>query len=193
MMKMEIKNIHEQFHKMLFNFINKRISNSDDAEDILQEVFIRISTHMHGVTEEQKLKSWIFTVTRNAITDYYRKNARIKRADMRDEMIDDIKETTDVDATKGLDKCLEGLIDRLPVEYRDIIIDSEIKGIKQKDLAGKYDLAYPSVRSRVQRGRSRLKDMLLHCCKIEADSRGNIMEASQVGNCGTDTNCGICD
>jgi RNA polymerase sigma-70 factor (ECF subfamily) len=87
--------------------------------------------------------------------------------------------------TKGLDKCLAGFIHELPDEYREIIIDSDLKGIKQKDLAGKYSLAYPSVRSRVQRGRSRLKEMLLTCCSITADSRGNIIEKSSKNGCGT--------
>ena len=176
---------------MLYNYIAVRVNNSDDAADILQEVFIKISVKINSLADGEKLKSWIFAITRNAIIDYYRKNANSKRTDMTDKIINEVKNENDEDATKGLDKCLKGFIQQLPEEYRDIIIDSEIKGIKQKDLAVKYDLAYPSVRSRVQRGRIRLKEMLLNCCKIEADSRGNILEAASKNNCGND--CGDCD
>jgi RNA polymerase sigma-70 factor (ECF subfamily) len=187
---MEIKSIHNQFHKILFNYISVRVNNSDDAADILQEVFIKIAAKLNSLTDNEKLKSWIFAITRNAIIDYYRKNANSKRADITEKIINEVKAETDIDATKGLDKCLKGFIQKLPEEYRDIIIDSELKGIKQKDLAEKYNLAYPSVRSRVQRGRSRLKEMLLNCCKIEADSRGNILEATSKNNCGDA--CGDC-
>ncbi len=176
---------------MLFSYISVRVNNSDDAADILQEVFIKIAAKLNSLTDNEKLKSWIFAITRNAIIDYYRKNANSKRADITEKIINEVKAETDIDTTKGLDKCLKGFIQKLPEEYRDIIIDSELKGIKQKDLAEKYNLAYPSVRSRVQRGRGRLKEMLLNCCKIEADSRGNILEATSKNNCGND--CGNCD
>ena len=180
---MEIKSIHSEFHKVLFSFISLRVKNRDDAADILQEVFIKIAEKLNTLSDSQKLKSWIFTITRNAIIDYYRKNSNSIRTDITDKIINEMKEETDEDATKGLDKCLKGFIQKLPEEYRDIIIDSEIKGIKQKDLTEKYKLAYPSVRSRVQRGRSRLKEMLLNCCRIEADSRGNIIEAECKTKC----------
>ena len=186
---MEINKIHNQFHNLLRNYIAARVSNSDDADDILQEVFIKISSKLNSLSDGEKLKSWIFAITRNAIIDYYRKNANNK-TDITEKMINEIKPETDFDSTKGLDKCLKGFIQKLPEEYREIIIDSEVKGIKQKDLAEKYNLAYPSVRSRVQRGRSRLKKMLLDCCTIELDSRGNVLEAIPQNPCAED--CGQC-
>lgn len=90
---------------------------------------------------------------------------------------------TDLDTSEGLDCCLIKFIERLPEDYRDIIMDSEIHGIKQKDLTEKYSLAYPSIRSRVQRGRSKLKEMLLDCCSIELDRRGNIMNVTSKKSC----------
>jgi RNA polymerase sigma-70 factor (ECF subfamily) len=183
---MEIKSIHNQFHKILLTYISARVKDREDAADILQEVFIKISTKLNSLADGEKLRSWIFAITRNAIIDYYRSNANSKKAEITEKIVNEVKEENDIDVTKGLDKCLRDFIKLLPEEYRDIIIDSELKGIKQKDLAEKYDLAYPSVRSRVQRGRGRLKDMLLNCCKIEADSRGNILKATSKNNCGDD-------
>ncbi len=181
---MEIKNIHNQFYKILFNYISVRVNNRDDAADILQEVFIKIAAKLNSLKDSEKIKSWIFAITRNKIIDYYRKNADNKLVYITEKIINEVKTENDEDATKGLDKCLKGFILNLPKEYRDIIIDSELKGIKQKDLVEKYNLAYPSVRSRVQRGRSRLKEMLLNCCKIEVDSRGNILEVTSKNKCG---------
>lgn len=180
---MEVKNIHNQFHKTLLSFISNRINNKNDAEDILQEVFIKITKGIVSLDDKEKVKSWIFTITRNTITDYYRKNANKTNISITENTIEETEEETDIDNTKGLDKCLKGFIEKLPEEYRDIIIDSELKGIKQKDLVEKYNLQYPTVRSRVQRGRTRLKEMLLKCCKIELDNRGNILESTPKNNC----------
>lgn len=169
---------------MLFNYIAHRVNNMDDTADILQEVLIKIAINLNSVSDHEKLRSWIFAITRNAIIDYYRNNAKSKRAGRIENIKGEIESENDIDSTKGLNNCLKGFIKKLPEAYRDIIIDSEINGISQKDLTEKYNLAYPSVRSRVQRGRSRLKEMLLNCCEIEADRWGNILEASSKNKCG---------
>jgi RNA polymerase sigma-70 factor (ECF subfamily) len=180
---MEINTIHNQFYNLLGNYIKARVNNSDDAADILQEVFIKVNDKLGLLTDENKIKNWIFIITRNTIIDYYRKNSHNQKSELTNRMIDEIVHETDLDDTQGLDCCLKNFILRLPEEYRDIIMDSEIYGIKQKELTQKYNLAYPSVRSRVQRGRTRLKEMLLDCCRIELDSRGNIMSVTSKKSC----------
>jgi RNA polymerase sigma-70 factor (ECF subfamily) len=175
---MNLNIIHSQFHNSLHNYIKVRVNDRDDAADILQEVFIKIASKLDSLTDGEKLKGWIFTITRNTIIDYYRKKSNVKRSVLTDQLIDEVPQKEEFEPTHGLDSCLGDFIQRLPLEYREIIIDSEINGIKQKDLAEKYNLAYPSIRSRVQRGRSRLKEMLLDCCRIELDSRGNVMSAT---------------
>lgn len=80
------------------------------------------------------------------------------------------------------------VIDELPDDYKSIIIDSEIKGIAQKELSEKYKISYPAMRSRVQRGREKLHKMMLNCCIIQTDSRGNILEAFKKDKC-DDSGC----
>lgn len=187
---MKINIIHNQFHNSLHNYIKARVSDRDDSADILQEVFIKIASKLDSLSDGEKLKGWIFTITRNAIIDHYRKKSNIKKSTLTEKMIDEIAHEQEFESTHGLDGCFKNFIQRLPVEYREIIIDSEINGIKQIDLGEKYDLAYPSIRSRVQRGRIRLKEMLLECCKIELDSRGNVMNAIPKKTCGSEEgNC----
>jgi RNA polymerase sigma-70 factor (ECF subfamily) len=187
---MEVAGIYNQFHHSLLSFIRSKIRSKEDAEDILQNVFIRISSHVDKLSEKEKLKNWIFTITRNAVIDYYRTNASRKRIAVDDKMEETIWEEEYTDSTKGLDQCMNSMIGLLPDEYRSIIIDSELNGIKQKDLAEKYGMAYPSMRSRVQRGRERLKQLFYNCCHIQTDSLGNVMEA--VGRTDCNSPCKPC-
>ena len=180
---MEVTTIYKQFHSDLLGYVKSKVRSREDAEDILQNVFIKISSNIDKLTEDVKLKSWIFTITRNAIIDYYRVNATKKKVAVPEEIDENILESDDPDPTKGLDQCMNSMISLLPEEYRDIIIDSEIKGIKQKDLADKYEMAYPSMRSRVQRGRERLKQLFYNCCHIETDKHGNILAAQGRTDC----------
>jgi RNA polymerase sigma-70 factor, ECF subfamily len=186
---MEVAGIFTQFHQSLLAFIKSKINSRDDAEDILQNVFIKISAHVNSLSDEHKLQSWIYTITRNAIIDYYRKNAARRNVEVLTEIDENTIAEVDLDSTKGLDECVSSMIKLLPEEYRDIIIDAELNGIKQKDLAEKYGMAYPSLRSRVQRGRERLKQLFYNCCYIETDSLGNIIAAQGKGNCGPCSPC----
>lgn len=173
---MEITGLYTQFHSSLLSFIRSKIRSREDAEDILQNVFVKISSNVDKLSDEQKLKSWIYTITRNTIIDYYRVNASHKKIPVDNEIEETILDEEYLDSTKGLDQCMMSMINLLPDEYRGIIIDAELNGIKQKDLAEKYGMAYPSMRSRVQRGRERLKQLFYNCCHIQTDSLGNIIQ-----------------
>jgi RNA polymerase sigma-70 factor, ECF subfamily len=185
---MEVAAIYSEFHQSLLSFIRSKIRSKEDAEDIVQNVFIKISSNIEKLADEEKLQSWIFAITRNAIIDYYRTNASKKNTS--GDMDENIIEESALDSTKGLEQCMAKMINLLPDDYRQIIIESEINGIKQKDLADQYGMAYPSMRSRVQRGRERLKQLFYNCCHIETDRHGNVLEASRKKN--GETPCSTC-
>jgi RNA polymerase sigma-70 factor, ECF subfamily len=187
---MEVAKIYTKFHEALFAFIRSRISSREDAEDILHNVFLKISSGIEGLADEEKLQSWVYSITRNTIIDYYRKNANRRMSGIDSNLEETLPEQPDTDNKKNLDQCIASMIELLPEDYRGIITDSEIKEIKQKDLTEKYGIAYPSVRSRVQRGRERLKQLFYNCCQVETDVRGNVMNVSRNlrdGACGCDT------
>jgi RNA polymerase sigma-70 factor, ECF subfamily len=186
---MEVASIYKQFHSELLGYIKSKVRSREDAEDILQNVFIKISANLDKLEDDIKLKNWIFTITRNAIIDYYRTNASKKKTASHEDISEGISEREeDSDPTKGLEQCMNSMIGLLPDEYRSIIIESEIEGVKQKDLADKYGMAYPSMRSKVQRGRERLKQLFYNCCHIETNKLGNVIEAQGKTDCGDQCN-----
>jgi RNA polymerase sigma-70 factor, ECF subfamily len=187
---MEIGAIYSELHTSLLAYIKSKIRSKEDAEDILQNVFIKIASNIDSLSDDKKLTSWIYSITRNAIIDYYRSKAS-KRTNTLDENLEEsLPEESSTDNTKGLDLCLSGLIAQLPEDYKTIILDSELKGISQKELAEKYNMPYPTVRSRVQRGRERLKQLFTNCCHIEADKHGNILDVNKKSDC--DDACNSC-
>lgn len=190
---MELAEVYTKFRKSLYGYIYSQINNREDAEDILQNVFLKMTINIKTLSDKEKIQNWLYRITRNAIIDYYRTNANKKKTvELKEKLPTELEEDESNDNTKGLDKCLNGFIKQLPEEYKSIIIDSEMNGISQKKLSAKYGIAYPTLRSRVQRGRERLHKMLLNCCTIETDKRGNIIEATRKDtNCGT--SCNSCE
>lgn len=180
---MELAAIYTEFHKVLLGFVKSKVNNHEDAEDIVQNVFIKVAGSVGDLNRKERLQSWIYAIARNSIIDYYRSNANKKNLSIREDITESFTEEEYIDTTKGLDCCLIDMVNQLPDEYRDIIIDVEMNGAKQKDLVDKYKLAYPSIRSRVQRGREKLKQLLLDCCNIQWDIRGNILDVQSKSAC----------
>ncbi|WP_276372608.1 sigma-70 family RNA polymerase sigma factor [Chryseolinea sp. H1M3-3] len=187
---MKVGMVYNQFRQSLLNYISSKIRSKEDAKDILQSVFAKIASNVNTLAEKHHIQHWLFTVTRNAIIDYYRVNASKKNLSWDEGTALNLFEEESSDPTKGLDQCLHGMIDLLPDDYKHIVIDAELNGIKQKDLAVKYNMPYSSLRSRVQRGRERLKELFLECCHIETDIRGNIIESRSKNSCAN--SCGLC-
>ena len=68
--------VWEKFSDYLQNFIRQRAVNSADAEDILQEVFFKVHKNLHQLSQIEKLESWLFRITRNVISDFYKKRGK---------------------------------------------------------------------------------------------------------------------
>jgi RNA polymerase sigma-70 factor, ECF subfamily len=180
---MEIAGVYTEFHRTLLAYVRSKIRSKEDAEDILQNVFTKISANADSLSEKEKIKNWLFTITRNAVIDYYRVNAKKKSIELNESISTQLIEEETSYSTQGLDECVATMIALLPGEYRDIIEDSEIHGVSQKLLAEKYNMAYSSMRSRVQRGRERLKQLFYNCCYIKTDKHGNVLQAQGRPDC----------
>lgn len=187
---MEVTEIYAQFHRSLRTFVRGKVRSNDDAEDILQNIFIKILANVDKLNEEERLTGWVYTIAHNTIIDYYRSKAIRANTELDEYLESSLPDPEATDPTKGLDQCMTTMINLLPDEYRDIIVESEINGMKQKDLADKYGMPYPSLRSRVQRGREKLKQLFYDCCHIQTDQLGNILEVKGRSTC--DGPCNPC-
>lgn len=186
-----VEYIWQTYHKQLLSFIQKRVSDSSIADDILQEVFIKIHTRIDTLHENKKIKAWLFQITRNTIIDYYRKANPL---DENLEKLNDLEDENDSVALQDIQSCIVPMIKSLPKNYRDALFMTELNGLSQKELAEKLQISYSAAKSRVQRGRSLLKDALSNCCSFEHDSKGRLIDyekkAASCDNCkDSNANC----
>lgn len=175
-------NMWEQLHDGLRAFIAKRVRNEAETEDLLQEVFLRVHRHAQSLQEPERMVSWVYQITRNAIVDHYR-SPRCRRelpAGLATEIEEDLKakavEEDETEAKYELSHCLRPMIDRLPADYREAITLVELEGLTNQEAANKLGLSVPGMKSRVQRGRQQLRNMLDECCLIELDRRHGVVE-----------------
>lgn len=170
-----INKIWEDFKEPLKHFIAGRVQNEFDAEDILQEIFFKIHNHIGCLKEEDKLRAWLFQIARNSVADYYRRHKSGSQISLiPEDIIYEPAEITDED--HDIVMCLRSMINYLPEKYRQAIILSEFEGLTQRELAEKIGLTLSGAKSRVQRARKELRELLTDCCEFEFDRLGNILD-----------------
>ncbi|MES2762339.1 MAG: RNA polymerase sigma factor SigZ [Bacteroidota bacterium] len=171
--------IWKGFHSELFNFINKRVKDRDVSKDILQDVFIKIHLKLKTLNDKDKLASWVYQITRNSILDHFKKQ---KLQVSLPESLIELKEEKVFN--EELANCLKPMIEQLPDNYKEAILQTEIGTLSQKEYAEKLGISYSGAKSRIQRARQQLHSLFNECCSIESDKYGNIMEHICKKDCG---------
>jgi RNA polymerase sigma-70 factor, ECF subfamily len=167
--------IWETFHVPLQQFIRRRVSDDATAEDLLQDVFLKIHQHVETLEDVKKLESWIYRLARNTIIDYYRSTRTTTSLDVV-EALQLPDELPDEDVISELFPSVRAMVTSLPAQDRQALILTEYQGLTQKELAERLGLSVSGAKSRVQRARAKLKQQLLDCCHFELDRRGHVID-----------------
>lgn len=171
-MNANLETIYTDFHSKLHRFIAGRVSDPDTAEDILQDVYLKIHANIGGLSEFDRLESWIYQITRNAIIDHYR------RARPQDELSESLASPLDVepDAVSELAPSVKGMLNCVPEKYHQALELTELQGLSQVELADRLGMTVSGAKSRVQRAREKLKEAFLDCCHFEFDRLGRVVD-----------------
>ncbi|HEX6222943.1 MAG TPA: sigma-70 family RNA polymerase sigma factor [Chryseolinea sp.] len=159
----------DALYNELATFVYKKVKDRQTAEDIVQDVFIKIHTKASLLRESEKISAWIYQITRNAVADHFRANARTIRP-VNVDWEGSYHEFNDCVA-----HCLKVLLATLPEKYRIPLELAEVENLSQYDVAKKLKITYSGARSRVQRARRMLKEKLDELYYIKTDSYGNVI------------------
>ncbi len=162
--------IWEEYKSSLFSYIKKRVTNDDDAKDILQDVLLKSYQYCSNGKTVLYLKSWLFKITQNNIIDYHNKNNKTISFTI------DLVETDNEKSVVGeASDYIKALLRLLPNDYATPLYMSDIEGIDQKNIAEKLGLTLPNTKSRIQRARLKLKERFLECCVVSFSESGEMV------------------
>lgn len=178
---MTTKQVWTSYSEDLKRFIISKVKNTAIADDILQDTFIKIHTKLHTLKDIKKLKSWCFTIARNSILDYWKStNQTFEIANLESETQILEQEHTEKD-------CLRGILKNLPKKYRDPLFLSDIKGLKQQEVADQLKQSLPTTKSQIQRARKLIAQGFMDCCGFVMNKNGNL-----VGEIQEKEDCKVC-
>jgi len=161
----------QEFSERLGRFIRARVGDAAVAEDIRQEVFLKLHRQIGGAAGVADLEAWLFRAARHAVIDHYRSRRPVV----------EVPETLPAEEAEGgeweeLRAAFRRMIYSLPDAYRDAVVLADLEQLKLKEVAQRLGLSLPGAKSRVQRGRMLLRGMLEECCSFEFDRQGRVRE-----------------
>lgn len=158
-----IEQLHDRYLEPIFNYIYMQTNNYHDSEELLQDVFYKVASQLHTFAGKSSFKTWIFTITRHVIIDYYRKNdKRRKSIAMNQSTLDSLAGSED-SAEKtylrefDVDEVMFTL-EKLPDHYRTVLYLRFIEGFSIKETANIMGKTILSVKSLQHRARKALFD-----------------------------------
>jgi len=183
-METAILSIKEEFGAQLHHIICKKVGHQDYCHDIMQEVYLKIMLNLPKVTSADNTAAYLVRLTKNAVTDHFRKPQIAANSELPADMEAD-PEPSSEQSLQLADCCLRPMIDLLPGIYRDALVRTELEGMKYKDYANWAGISLSNAKVRVQRAKERLKTIILDCCKYEFDKYGHIVDCRK----NTQTSC----
>ena len=161
----------------LKGFVYKRVKDKALTEDIVHDVFLKVQSKIHQVKESDKLFGWIYQITRNTITDHFRKNS--KAINPKD--ID--WESSPPNFNDCVSNAIKELIPGLPDKYRIPLEMTELQNMSQLEVAEKLGLNYTTAKARVQRARQMLRKKMEEILIVKTDGYGNVILCRDRGHC----------
>jgi RNA polymerase sigma-70 factor (ECF subfamily) len=173
-----VEGVYEAFHAELRRFVLGRVSDPAAADDILQDVYLRIHTHIDALRDCSRLQSWVYQIARNAVVDHYRSRSR-PTAELPETLPEPgggFVNPCENDVECELMESLGVMVGDLPPKYREALALTLYEGLTQQQVAERLGISLSGAKSRVQRARAMLRDSLLTCCHFAFDRYGAVLD-----------------
>lgn len=159
-------NEHEQG---LLLWLLKQTGERAVAQDILQDLFIRVLQQREAFCQVENSKAWLFRVARNLLIDQMR---RQHFQPLESDIAEEEQEYAAVDLLAM--RCLPRVLSELAPSDRELLTACDLQGMNQREFAAQHHLSLPAVKSRLRRARERLKQQIECSCQIQLDENQQV-------------------
>jgi RNA polymerase sigma-70 factor (ECF subfamily) len=188
--ELEFQKIHELFWPRILRYVT-RLVGQHDAEDVAQDVFVRVSQALKTFRGQSQLSTWIYRIATNAAMDRLR-SPSFQRTVHKGLSIVSIGEGETASEEKSLrtgektpsgeaslirkemNECIRGFVENLPPDYRTVLVLSEIEGLKNNEIAEIVGVSLDTVKIRLHRARAKLRKELETHCSFYRDERNEL-------------------
>ena len=177
--------IYNEFYPKITHYLTRLVGDSE-AEDVAQTVFEKVSNNLSDFKGESKISTWIFRITTNAALDRlksssYKRTSSGSLAPVPLQTVENLdlafNKPTSPDQKiirDEMSECVREFVDRLPTDYRTVLILSGLEGFTNKEIADILQISLDAAKIRLHRARARLKKELANGCDFYHDDRSEL-------------------
>ena len=186
--KLEFRDIYEEFHQRIHRYLERMVGKGE-AEDLTQEVFMKVNKGLKEFKGESELSTWLYRIATNAALD--KMQSRAFRESKNKMSLNAAGEETEAEDTgilmaetslsaereavrNEMNECIREFVDKLPGNYRTVIILSELKDLQNQQIVDILGISLDAVKIRLHRARVRLKAEFEAGCDFYHDEDGEL-------------------
>lgn len=180
MATLDFQSIHDRFRPRVLRYL-KRLVGDGEAEDVAQAVMLKVHQGLAGFHGESTVSTWIYRIATNAALDKLRRkpapDSTLIEFDSDDSEVPPEVQTPSVEQAvvrEEMSACIRDFIERLPENYKTVMVLSEIEGFKNDEIAAILELSLDTVKIRLHRARERLRQDLERGCNFHRDERDEL-------------------
>jgi RNA polymerase sigma-70 factor (ECF subfamily) len=167
-------------------YVSRRVRSPTDIDDLVQSVFLRMQRGLSDLRDEERFGPYVYRVARSVVADYYEQSARhpLSRGESNLEAVAEASE----EEAPLLASYVATFVAMLPSPFREALTLTELEGLTQKAAADMVGVSLSGMKSRVQRGRALLRELIDASCHVACDVRGRVVSCepkptSKLPNC----------
>lgn len=183
----EFQQIHEAYRSRIIRYL-AGLAGVDNAEDLCQEVFVKVNKGLKNFRGEAQLSTWVYRIATNTYHDHIRgrtfkqqQQEMLSRTGNFDVFEDETPGGTEQSpiAEQGAIKremiaCIRGYINQLPEDYKIVLLLSEEESFKNREIAEILQISLDNVKIRLHRAKAKLKELLEGNCEFYLDDQSDI-------------------
>lgn len=174
---LNFEQIYTMFQPKIYRYLT-RLINANEAEDLTQDVFIKVNKALDTFQNKSQLSTWIYQIATNVAIDRMRsrsfKQAAVETISLTSEDLNEknirpnkrLRTIEEQIIRNEMNECIQEFITLLPENYRTILILSETEGLSNREIASVLGLNVGTVKIRLHRAKARLKSVLLENCSF---------------------------
>ncbi|MGV8093955.1 MAG: RNA polymerase sigma factor [Mangrovibacterium sp.] len=154
--------LFEKYHRRLYGFLYSLLKSTEDAEEIVQDTFVKIWEKRHRFREEYTFESFLFKIAKNSFLNHNRKKINTRIFHEQYDLMFDLKQNTTEDYLlfKETQEIIDSIINEMPPKQREVFILQKVEGLSRKEIAEKLGISVITVDSHLLKANAHLKENL---------------------------------
>ena len=177
---LDFAEVFREYRRPIYNYLLRMTQNQAEAEDLTQETFIRAHRSLPTFRGEASLSTWLYRIATNASLDHFRRQTTrqagtalpLEKIEFDEDRDSDVPSSPEqLAACSEMSACVQELVQCLPPDHRAVLVLKDLQGLKNREIAEVLDCSLATVKIRLHRARTKLREALDAGCDFTHDER----------------------